>query len=411
MTIKTMLARGVGASEVARLLEVTEGAVRYHARRMQADAVDGRSAQPMKAEAVTGAIAHWREQQGQRAVNLAALHEWLAREHGYGGSLRSVQRFCRRHYPAPRLRARRRVETPPGAQAQVDWAVFPGIVLGGERTELLSLHMLLSHSRYEAVVWSRRKDLLSWLHCHSEAFRRLGGVTATVRVDNEKTAVVRGAGAWGRINPAYRRYALELRFHVDACPPREPQAKGKVERAVRTQRHAADPSRECWRDLAELQAWTDEQSERLAQRRRCPVTGASVWDSWQAERALLTPLPQPLPEPFDVALTRPVGIDALVAFEGRQYSVPFAYVGARVEVRGCATTVQILARGGIVAEHPRHSPERLLIDPAHYDGPGTARIAPPPPLGRLGARLQELAQANVAHRAIELYARLAEVAR
>jgi hypothetical protein len=130
MTIKTMLARGVGASEVARLLEVTEGAVRYHARRMQADAVDGRSAQPMKAEAVTGAIAHWREQQGERAVNLAALHEWLAREHGYGGSLRSVQRFCRRHYPAPRLRARRRVETLPGAQAQVDWAVFPGIVLG-----------------------------------------------------------------------------------------------------------------------------------------------------------------------------------------------------------------------------------------------------------------------------------------
>jgi transposase len=109
-------------------------------------------------------------------------------------------------------------------------------------------------------------------------------VTATVRVDNEKTAVVRGAGAWGRINPAYRRYALELRFHVDACPPREPQAKGKVERAVRTQRHAADPSRECWRDLAELQAWTDEHSERLARRRRCPVTGASVWDSWQAER-------------------------------------------------------------------------------------------------------------------------------
>lgn len=81
-----------------------------------------------------------------------------------------------------------------------------------------------------AVVWSPRKDLPSWLHCYSEAFRRLGGVTATVRVDNEKTAVVRSGGAWGTINPAYRRYAVLMRFHVDACAPREPQAKGKVER-------------------------------------------------------------------------------------------------------------------------------------------------------------------------------------
>jgi hypothetical protein len=232
-----------------------------------------------------------------------------------------------------------------------------------------------------------------------------------VRVDNEKTAVVRGAGAWGTINPAYRRYALLMRFHVDACAPREPQAKGKVERQVRTQRWAADPSRQCWRDLRELQAWSDEQAERLARRRRCLATGASVWESWQAERELLTPLPEHLPEPFDLALTRPVGMDALVAFEGRQYSVPFAYVGRHVEVRGCATSVQILAEARIVATHPRHTRERLLIDPAHYEGPGTARVAAPVPLGRLGRRLQELAQAPVAHRAIELYARLAEVAR
>jgi transposase len=378
---------------------------------MQAGAIDGRGLQPMKAEAVAEAIGYWRESKGKAPLNLAGLHEWLRREHDYRGSLRSVQRYWRRTYPAPALRARRRVETPPAAQSQVDWAQFPGVVLGGERSDLLALHMVLSHSRYEAVVWSRRKDLLSWLHCHSESFRRLGGVSATVRVDNEKTAVARGAGAWGTINETYRRYALVMRFHVDACAPRTPQAKGKVERQVRTQRASADPRWQCWRDLAELQAWTDEQSERLARRRRCPATGASVWESWQAERELLTPLPEHLPEPFDVALTRPVGIDSLVAFEGRQYSVPFAHVGTRLEVRGCASTVQILAGMRVVAVHARHTPERIVMDPKHYEGPGTARVAAPTPLGRMGARLQELARVPVAHRAIELYARLAEVAR
>jgi hypothetical protein len=65
----------------------------------------------------------------------------------------------------------------------------------------------------------------------------------------------------------------------------------------------------------------------------------------------------------------------------------------------------------VVATHPRGTPARLVIDQAHYDGPSTERVMAPPPLGRLGARLQELAQAPVVHRSIDLYAALAEVAR
>jgi transposase len=411
MTIKTLVSKGVSHSEIARMLGVTEGAVRYQVKRIKAAAVDGRTRQEPRATLVAEAIEHWRDQQGERPVNLAALHDWLVAEHGYSGSLRSVQRFWSRRYPAPAIRARRRVETPPAAQAQVDWAHFPSIVVGGERTELLALHMVLSHSRYEAIVWSRRKDQLSWLHCHTEAFKRIGGVSATVRVDNEKTAVVHGAGAWGTINTTYRRYATMMRFHVDACAPRQPQAKGKVERRVRDQRDSHDPSGTAWRDLAELQAWSDERSEHSARRRRCPASGASVWQTWQAERALLTALPETLPEPFDVALTRRVGIDSLVSFEARQYSVPFRLVCSVVEVRGCATTVQIVADNDIVAVHPRHTPHRLVIDPTHYEGASTERVSAPPPLGRMGARIMELAAEPVAHRAIDLYARLAEVAR
>jgi hypothetical protein len=41
-----------------------------------------------------------------------------------------------------------------------------------------------------------------------------------------------------------------------------------------------------------------------------------------------------LAEPFDLVVRRPVGIDCLVSFEGRQYSVPFRFVGQEVEVRG-----------------------------------------------------------------------------
>lgn len=411
MTIKTLAARGVAKRAIGRQLALAESTVRYHLSRMAEGAVDGRAGQQRLAAGFAEAIGVWMEAAGPSGPrNLAALHEWLVAEHDYPGSLRSVQRFVAEVYPPPKRRARRRVETPPGAQAQVDWAVFPKVVLGGEVVRLSALQMVLSHSRMGAVVWSRREDQLSWLACHNRCLERLGGVPAVLRVDNAKTAVVGGAGPWGRINPTYRRYAQAVRFHIDPCLPYAPEHKGKVERQVRTLRGIADPAARAWRDLEELQAWSDERVEASARRRRCPATGESVWASWQAERHHLQPLPL-LPEPFDLVATRTVGADCMVSFEARQYSVPFAWVGQRVELRGAAETVQILAGGQVIASHPRHTATRVVIDPAHYEGPGSARIEAPLPLGRLGRRLETLASLPVAQRPVDLYAALAEVAR
>jgi transposase len=251
------LERGHSQSAVARLLGVSEGAVRYHRKRWSAGSADGRSKQVLKATAHSEAIAYWRDQQEDGRVNLAALHDWLCREHGYAGSLKSVQRYWSRTYPAPAIRARRRVETPAGAQAQVDWAEFPGTVLGDEVVDLVALIVTLSWSRKRSVVWARSKDMLSWQACQIASFHRLGGVPAVLRIDNVKTAIAKGAGAWGVINETYRRFAAQLKFHVDACQPRHPRGKGKVERHVRDLRETVDPRREAFDSLEHLQAVTD----------------------------------------------------------------------------------------------------------------------------------------------------------
>jgi len=165
-----------------------------------------------------------------------------------------------------------------------------------------------------------------------------------------------------------------------------------------------------WQSVEELQWWTDERIERWSKRTVCPATGKTVWESWQDELAFLAPLPI-LPEPFDVVVTRPVYRDCTVRFEGRTYAVPFAYVGDRVEVRGCAGKVQILAEGRVVQEYPRHTAERILLDPSCYEGEATERTRPPVPLGKMGQRLQELWELPVQQRPVDLYAALAEVAR
>src|SRR5260370_14368609 len=146
--------------------------------------------------------------------------------------------------------------------------------------------MVLSHSRKEALVWSRSMEQLAWHRCHNEAYRRLGGVAAVNRIDNLKTGIQSGVGAWGNLNAQYRTYARSMRFHIDACEGGAPEQKGKVERRVGAIR-CLDVEGRCFNSLEHLQEWTDAKLEGLGKRRICPATGKTVAESWEAEKPFL----------------------------------------------------------------------------------------------------------------------------
>jgi transposase len=412
VTIHVLAEKGETKSAIARILGVCEGTVRYHLKRLAECKKDGRKDKTRKAEAVSNAIAHWHEtrQDDARPVNVLDLYEWLVAEHGYEGSYKSVLRFVRAEYPKPRLRTYRRVETPPGAQSQTDWVEYPRVVLGGSVVPLHAFIMTLSFSRKPAIVWQRSEDQLSWLDSHNQSFLRLQGVPAVNRIDNVKTAIASGAGCWGKLNETYRTYANTVGFHIDACQPRAANAKGKVEAKARLSRLRVNPVGRYFEDLEHLQHWSDGQVELWAEKAICPATGNTVLESWEYELDFLQSLPV-LPEPFDIAVTRPVHKDCMVNFECRSYAVPFEHAFQTVEVRGCAGKVQILADSKVVQQYPRHTAERVLIDPSCYEGEATDRVQPPPPLGRMGRRLQEIMDTPVESRPIDLYAALAEVAR
>lgn len=412
VSIQVLSEKGVPKRQIAREMQVAESTVRYHVRRGETGASDGRSGKGKKADEMAAPIEAWvmGRNSDARPANLKELHEHLVADHGYGGSYKSVVRWVRSRWGQPKLRTYRRVETPPGAQAQTDWGHFKSVLIGREEVAPLAFVMTLSHSRMTAIVWSRSKDQVHWLRCHNESFLRLGGVPATNRVDNEKTAVCRGAGAWGTITPAYAAYARSMRFHVDACQPRQPQAKGKTEIKVRLARQLG-PKRKVYDSLEELQVESDASLEGWAKKRRCPVTGKLVWDTWQDELELLQPLPAVMPEPFDTVVQREVQRDGLVNFEGHQYAVPIRTAGLLVEVRGCADKVQLYHRDALLKEYPRGTRELLLIDPSCYEGEGDDRVRAPQPLGKMGRKLQEIYEMPVEQRPLDLYAALSEVAR
>src|SRR5262249_51167655 len=195
VTIEVLQQRGQSQCQTARILGVSEGAVRYHLRRARDGAADGRR-KPSRIErlGLAEAVDQWWqapvESLGpQRPPSVQLLHEFLVLEYAYNGSYKSVRKFVRARYGRPPIRPFRRVETPPGAQTQSDWGEFRQIDLGDPEgpTTVYAFVMVLSHSRKEAVVWSRSMDQLAWHHGHHEAYHRLGGVAAVTGNRNRTT--------------------------------------------------------------------------------------------------------------------------------------------------------------------------------------------------------------------------------
>jgi transposase len=393
MIAREMVDRAVSVRRVAAQLGVDESTLRYRLGR-PLDAPDGRCVRPSalagwdaRVEAVLTRFGDARVvTDGTGHCEAQMLHEILGREFGFTGSYQAVRRYLQRRFTAAPVQAVRRIETPPGVQAQHDWFDFEGRI-AGERRALHGLIGALSHSRGTFVWVSPTMTQLAWQTGHLALFRRYGGVPLWVRIDNLKTGVASGAGPTAVITPAFQTFARTCGFAVDPCRAATGSDKGKVERGVRTDRGAfADLFLAEWGSLESLQAALDARAAALHDRRRCPVTGTTITAALAAERARLQPVPA-LHEPFDCVVARRVSRDCLVSFEGRRYSVPFASVGHTVEVRGTAHHVVVLAEGRELARHARHTAARLLLTAAHYDGTSTPTVRAPTPLGRR-ARLQ-----------------------
>ncbi|MBF0307630.1 MAG: IS21 family transposase [Alphaproteobacteria bacterium] len=129
-------------------------------------------------------VAQWPELTARRLLR-------EIRDLGYGGGYTTVKEAVSALRPAAATAFERRFETPPGKQAQVDFAHFRATFAdepGTERVVWL-FSLVLGHSR---LMWARfvpHQDLQAVLRCLGAAFEAIGGVPAEVLFDRMKTAV------------------------------------------------------------------------------------------------------------------------------------------------------------------------------------------------------------------------------
>ena len=204
VTIEVLQQRGQSQSQTARILGVSEGAVRYHLRRARDGAADGRQ-KPSRIEQLdlAGAVAHWWQAQlevlgPERTPSVQLLHDFLLRRARLRGLVQvGAQVSCGSVSACRRCGRSAGSRRPPGPRPRATGASSARVDLGDPDgpTTVYAFVMVLSHSRKEAVVWSRSMDQLAWHHVHNEAYRRLGGVAAVNRIDNLKTGIAPGCGA------------------------------------------------------------------------------------------------------------------------------------------------------------------------------------------------------------------------
>jgi len=104
------------------------------------------------------------------------------KELGYAGGYTAVKDFLRTIRPRALQAFERRFETPPGKQAQVDFAFFRTVFTDQPDAERIVwlFSMVLGHSR---MMWGRfvaHQDLQTVLRCHIAAFEAMGGAPAEI---------------------------------------------------------------------------------------------------------------------------------------------------------------------------------------------------------------------------------------
>src|SRR6185369_5503788 len=269
--------------------------------------------------------------------------------------------------------------TAPGEEAQVDYGTGPMVrdphTGNYRRTRLFVL--TLGFSRKSVRLLTFQSSSRIWAELHEKAFRRLGGITRTVVLDNLREGVLSADIYDPTLNPLYRDVLKHYATVPLPCRVGDPDRKGKVESGVgHAQKTPLKGVR--FETLEQAQLYLDRWEERWADTRIHGTTKRQVAVMFAEERPALLPLPL---EPFRYYQygERTVHLDGCVEIEASYYGVPPGWIGWRIPVQWDAHRVRLLhpRTGELLREHlrqPRGGRHILDEDRPKQTPPGTLQL-------------------------------------
>jgi transposase len=312
-----------------------------------------------------------------RGRNAMGIYQDLVDRHGFSSSYQSVQRFVRKLRGAVSPEARVIIETRLGEECQVDYGTGPMVrdPDSGKyrRTRLFVLTLGCSRKCVRLLVF--KSSTRVWAELHEKAFRRLGGSTLVVVLDNLREGVLSPDIYDPGLNPLYRDVLAHYGVTALPCKVRDPDRKGKVESGVGYTQMTPLKGKK-FESLEEAQAYLDHWEDNWADKRIHGRTKRQVAAMFAEEKPFLQALPL---EPFRYYQygVRTVHLDGCVEVEAAYYGAPPGWIGRQVDVQWDAMYVRLLDphTGELLREHlsgkrgghrirdedrPRRTPPQLL---------------------------------------------------
>jgi transposase len=359
---------GWGSKQIARELKISRNTVKRYLRHGKYVAYR----RPERKKALDGLDEWLKERFLTHRGNADVVRQELEKEHGLVVSLRTVQRAVEpyRRELVAEAKATVRFETPPGKQLQVDFGTTK-VVIGGEKETVQLCVLTLGYSRRTFVRAFPCQRLAQWLEGLESCFHHFGGLPEELLVDNAAPLVKTHDLAKGEVKftDGFEDFCRYWNVRPRACAPYRARTKGKDERMVQYVKRNAIAGREfaSWSELEAHLGWwmrevADERVHATVQER--PI------DRFEAvERHHLRPIAD---QPRYMArreLIRKVKVDGTVEVDTNHYSVPFKYLGRRVDVLVTGQEVIISMESETLARHQRgQGRNERIICSSHLDG-------------------------------------------
>jgi transposase len=210
----------------------------------------------------------------------------------------------------------------------------------------------LGASNYTYAEATQGQDLKSWLGSHERMFEYFGGVTELVVPDNLKSGVNSACRYEPELNKTYQQLAQHYQVAVLPARVRKPQDKAKVEEAVQNveRRILAKLRDRAFYGLAEINIAIKELLEEL-NNRLMKSYGCSRCELFERlDKPALSALPKHKFE-FGKWKVCKVNIDYHIEAQGAYYSVPYQYVGEKLDVWTTEKTISVFKDSKRIVQH------------------------------------------------------------
>ena len=384
--ILELKAKGVSSREIARVLQLSRLTVRKVLRADSPKVPEIQRAE--KAEP-------WREQildlLSSCKGNLVRVHEELKTE-GAAMSYQALTAFCRRQGigQTPRVPSGQ-YHFEPGMEMQHDTSPHE-VEVGGRKYKAQTASAVLCYSRmlfFQIAPTFQRFDCKVFL---TDAVRYMNGAPERVMIDNTHVVVLRGTGREMVPVPEMEAFAERLGFRFVA------HAIGNANRSARVERpfwfiennFLAGRAFTSWEELnRQARQWCDKVNSTYKKHIR-----AVPRELFVQERLHLRPLPAWIPEVYRLH-QRTVDVEGYVSVNSIRYSVPFSWIGRRVEVRETRDKIDIELDARHIVTHDRAlTPLSQRITLAEHKPPrgeGVKRSDPHPEEQALVGAVPEIA--------------------